>query len=70
LTSADLPLESVVAAFPLTSFPRYLLTTFPLFLALASLLEDRPRLRQAVLLGFAATGAVAAVAFSHRIWVA
>ena len=70
LMSAALPLESVVSAFPLTSFPRYLLANFPLFLALASLLQGRPRLRQAVLLGFAATGAVAAVAFSHRIWIA
>jgi hypothetical protein len=70
LMSTALPLESVVTAFPLTSFPRYVLTNFPLFLALASLLQNRPRLRQAVLIGFAATGAVAAVAFSHNIWVA
>ena len=70
LMSTALPLESVVTAFPLTSFPRYVLTNFPLFLALASLLQNRPRLRQAVLIGFAATGAAAAVAFSHNIWVA
>jgi hypothetical protein len=70
LMSTALPLESVVTAFPLTSFPRYVLTNFPLFLALASLLQNRPRLRQAVLIGFAATGDVAAVAFSHNIWVA
>jgi hypothetical protein len=70
LMSTVLPLESVVSAFPLTSFPRYALTNFPLFLALASVLQNRPRLRQAVLIGFAATGAAAAVAFSHNIWVA
>ena len=55
---------------PLVSFPRFLLSDFPLFLALAGLLENRPRARAAVLLLFAVTSAVAAVAFSRKIWVA
>jgi hypothetical protein len=33
-------------------------------------LDDRPRLRTPVLLLFAAAAAVAAVAFSRKIWVA
>jgi hypothetical protein len=55
---------------PLVSFPRFLLADFPLFMALATVLEDRPRLRTSVLLLFAAAGAVAAVAFSRKVWVA
>jgi mannosyltransferase PIG-V len=55
---------------PLVSFPRYLLADFPLFVALAAVLEGRPRLRTSVLLLFAAAAAVAAVAFSRKIWVA
>jgi hypothetical protein len=62
---------SAPAAFvPLVSFPRFLLSDFPLFLVLASLFEGRPRLRAAVLIAFAATSAVAAVAFSRSVWVA
>lgn len=55
--------------FPLASFPRYLLADFPVFLALAALVRDRPRARQIVLCGFAAVGAVAAVAYSRKVWV-
>jgi hypothetical protein len=55
---------------PLVSFPRFLLADFPALLALAGLLQERPRLRVAVLLLFAATSVVAAVAFSRKTWVA
>jgi hypothetical protein len=55
--------------FPLASLPRYLLSNFPLFIALSMLLSDRPRAREATLIGFAAVGAVAAVAFSRHIWI-
>jgi hypothetical protein len=55
---------------PLVSEPRFLLTDFPLFLALASLTERRPRLRLALLCTFSAVGAIAAVAFSRGVWVA
>jgi hypothetical protein len=55
---------------PLASFPRFLLADFPALLALAGLLQERPRPRVAVLFLFAATSVVAAVAFSRKIWVA
>lgn len=54
---------------PLLSMPRFLLADFPVFLALASLLEARPRARELVLAGFAAVGAVLAVAFSRGVLV-
>lgn len=63
-------LSAPVDVFPLASYPRYLLYDFPLFIALAAVTRDRPRLREATLIGFAALGAVAAVAFSHNFWIA
>ena len=56
--------------FPLQSFPRFVLADFPLFLALASVSETRPRLRTTLLCAFAAVGAIAAIAFSRHVWVA
>jgi hypothetical protein len=55
---------------PLVSLPRFLLGDFPLFLTLAAFCAGRPRLRQALLIGFAAVGGMAAVAFAHHVWVA
>jgi Mannosyltransferase (PIG-V) len=55
---------------PLVSLPRFLLADFPLFIALAQVLETRPRAREAVLLAFAVTSGIAAVAFSRKVWVA
>jgi hypothetical protein len=55
---------------PLVSEPRFLLTDFPLFLALASVTERRPGLRLTLLCAFSAIGAVAAVAFSRGAWIA
>jgi hypothetical protein len=63
-------LSAPVDVVPLASYPRYLLYDFPLFIALAAVLRDRPRAREATLIGFAAVGAVAAVAFSHHVWIA
>lgn len=54
---------------PLLSMPRFLLADFPVFLALASLLEARPRARELVFAGSAALGAVLAVAFSRGLLV-
>src|SRR5262245_40062594 len=45
---------------PLLSFPRILLADFPVLLALATVVQDRPRLRTAVVLLFAFTAAAAA----------
>jgi hypothetical protein len=63
-------LANTVAVVPLLSFPRYVLGNFPVFIALAATLQERPRARQAVLIGFAAVSAVAAVAFARKTWIA
>jgi hypothetical protein len=63
-------LSAPAEGFPLVSLPRFLLADFPLFLALASLTLERPRARDAVLVAFAALGAVAAAAFARAIWIA
>ena len=63
-------LSAPAEGFPLVSLPRFLFADFPLFLALASLTLDRPRARDAVLVTFAALGAVAAAAFARAIWIA
>jgi len=63
-------LSAPAEGFPLVSLPRFLLVDFPLFLALASLTLERPRWRDAVLVAFAAIGAVAAAAFARGIWIA
>ena len=54
---------------PFISAPRFLLADFPIFLALAAVLAPRPRARDAVLAGFAALGAVLAVAFARGVLV-
>ncbi len=69
LASLAVVLSFTPEPFPLASFPRYLVVNFPLFLALAAVLEDRPRARQVVLFSFAAASAVAGVAFSRKIWI-
>ncbi len=49
---------------------RYAIAAFPLFLTLASLLEGRPRLRLALLVVFAASLGVCAIAFGEGGYVA
>jgi hypothetical protein len=56
--------------FPLISMPRFVLTDFPVLIALASVICDRPRLRTGVLVGLGALSAAAGIAFSRGIWVA
>jgi hypothetical protein len=70
VTYLTILLWSTVPYFPLVGLPRYLLGDFPLFLALAATTDRRPTTRQAMLIGFAAVGAAAAIAFSRNIWVA
>ena len=54
---------------PFVSIDRFLLADFPIFLALASLLERRPRARELVYAGFAALGAATAVGFAHGVLI-
>jgi hypothetical protein len=63
-------LAAPAEGFPLVSLPRFLLADFPLFLALAAVTADRPRARDATLIGFAAVGAACAAAFARGIWIA
>lgn len=63
-------LSSPVDFFPLVSLPRFVLGDFPLFLALASVLENRPTARSLVLYSFVAVGGAAAVGFSRHAWIA
>lgn len=70
LTTLAVVLSNTSTWFALQSLPRFLLADFPLFLALAALTLDHPRARQVVLCGFAAVGAIAAVAFARHAWVA
>jgi hypothetical protein len=63
-------LSSPAALVPLVSEPRFLLSDFPLFLALAHLTESRPRLRLGLMIGFGAVGGMAAAAFAHKVWIA
>jgi hypothetical protein len=63
-------LSSPADVVPLVSIPRFLLADFPIFIALAAVAEGRPRLREALLVGFGAIGLLAAVAFAHGVWVA
>ena len=56
--------------FPLISLPRFVLTDFPVLMALASMIQGRPSLRTGVLVTLGALSAIAGVAFSRGIWVA
>jgi hypothetical protein len=56
--------------FPLVSLPRFLLADFPVLIALAAVIQGRPRLRTTVLVGLGALSAAAGVAFSRGVWVA
>lgn len=62
-------LSAPVPEFPLVGLPRYVLGDFPLFLALAAVLDGRPRARNVVMYAFVAVGAMAAVGFARHAWV-
>lgn len=70
LATITIFLSSRADLVPLVSVPRFLIADFPLFFALASLTANRPRVRESLLVAFAAFGAAAAVAFAHGAWVA
>ncbi len=56
--------------FPLVSLPRFALDDFPVVLALAALVQERPRLRTGLLVALGALSAAAGVAFSRATWIA
>jgi hypothetical protein len=56
--------------FPLVSLPRFVLSDFPVLIALAAVIADRPALRSGVLVGLGALSAVAGVAFARGVWIA
>ena len=70
LATLVLVLSAPSRGFPLVSLPRFLLGDFPIVLAVAALVADRPRARRAAIVAFAAASAVAGVAFSRGVWVA
>jgi Mannosyltransferase (PIG-V) len=56
--------------FPLVSLPRFVLSDFPVLIALAAVIAGRPGLRTGVLVGLGAVSAVAGVAFARGVWIA
>ena len=62
-------LSAPAAVVPLVSEPRFLLADFPLFVTLAVLAGEHPRLRTGIVTSFAAVGLLAAVGFAHGTWV-
>jgi len=56
--------------FPLISLPRFLLTDFPVLIALAAVIQERPSLRTGILVGLGTLSAAAGIAFSRGVWVA
>jgi hypothetical protein len=64
-----LPVAAPTHELPLFGLTRFVVVDFPLFLALASLLASRPRLRSVTVSSFAALGGVAAFLFSRSLGV-
>jgi hypothetical protein len=62
-------LSAPAAVVPLVSEPRFLLADFPLFVTLAVLCAERPRLRSILIASFAGVGLLAGVGFAHGVWI-
>jgi hypothetical protein len=56
--------------FPLVSLPRFVLTDFPVLIALAAVIRERPGIRTGVLVGLGALSVAAGIAFSRGVWIA
>jgi hypothetical protein len=65
-----LPLAYPTHGTPLLSFPRFVLVDFPLFIALALLVEKRPVARWALAGAFAAGLVLLTVVYANGMWVA
>jgi hypothetical protein len=63
-------LSAPAKGFPLVSLPRFVLTDFPVLIAIAALLQGRPALRTASLVALGAASAAAGVAFARGVWIA
>lgn len=70
LTTLVVILSVPSTGFPLVSMPRFVLSDFPVLIALAAVVGERPGLRTGVLIGLGALSAAACIAFSRGIWVA
>ncbi len=70
LTTLVVILTVPSTGFPLVSMPRFVLSDFPVLIALAAVVGERPSLRTGVLVGLGALSGAAAIAFSRGIWVA
>jgi Dolichyl-phosphate-mannose-protein mannosyltransferase len=70
LTTLVVILSVPSEGFPLVSLPRFVLTDFPVLIALAAVVRDRPSLRLGVLIALGALSAAAGIAFSRGSWVA
>jgi hypothetical protein len=68
--SLAIPLSYPSSRWPLLSLPRFGLVVFPLFLALASLTADRPRLHTAVIACSGLFLGIAVVQWALWQWVA
>ena len=62
-------LSAPAAVVPLVSEPRFLLADFPLFVTLAVVCAERPRLRSLVIVSFAALGLLAGLGFARGVWI-
>ena len=56
--------------FPLVSFPRYVLTDFPVLISIALLVREHPRVRTGVLVALGGLSAAAGIAFARGVWIA
>jgi Mannosyltransferase (PIG-V) len=70
LTTLIVILSVPSEGFPLVSMPRFLLTDFPVLIAMAAVIQGSPRLRTGVLIGLGALSAAAGIAFSREVWIA
>jgi hypothetical protein len=68
--SVLLPLAYPTRGTPLLSFPRFVLVDFPLFVALALVVEKRPVARWALAGAFAAGLVLLTVVYANGMWVA
>ena len=70
LTTLVVILSVPSTGFPLVSLPRFVLSDFPVLIALAAVIAGRPGLRTGVLVSLGAVSAVAGVAFARGVWIA